>query len=86
MPDARMHALMHVIVENQLASGDPREVRATLEQLCGAGLTRHEALHAVGSVMAEAIWAVTQTQAPFDREATARSLERLQPGAWRLSL
>jgi hypothetical protein len=83
VPNPRLHALMHVIVENQLAGGDPPEVLATLERLAAAGLTRHEALHAIGSVVAEAIWAVTRSKAPFDRDATARSLARLQPAAWR---
>jgi hypothetical protein len=84
-PNKRLHALVHVIVENQLASGDPTEVRATLERLVGAGLSRHEAIHAIGSVMAEAIFEVQKKGTPFDRAATARSLEHLRADVWRFA-
>lgn len=41
---------MHVVVENQLASGEPSQARAALGRLCAAGLGRHEAIHAIASV------------------------------------
>jgi Domain of unknown function (DUF1841) len=49
----RMHAVMHLIVENQLAMSDQDAVRDALTRLCNEGLDRHEALHALGSVLAE---------------------------------
>jgi hypothetical protein len=79
VPNTRLHALMHVIVENQLASGDPPEVQETLERFSQAGRTRHEAIHAIGSVMAEAIWNITRNKTAFDRDAAVRALARLQP-------
>jgi uncharacterized protein len=48
-----MHAVIHLIVENQLAMPDQDVVRDALSRLCNEGLERHEALHAVGSVVAE---------------------------------
>ena len=42
---------MHVIIENQLASGEPTQVRAALGRLRAAGLGRHEAIHAIASVL-----------------------------------
>lgn len=48
---ARMHALLHVIVENQLAGRVEAVVRA-MTRLQGEGLSRHDALHAVASVLA----------------------------------
>jgi hypothetical protein len=78
-----MHALMHVIVENQLAGGDPPEVRATLERLSRAGVARHDAIHALGSVVAEAIFNILKHKTAFDREATVRALHELQPEHWR---
>lgn len=48
-----LHATIHTIVENQLALEDQTLVRATLQRLMEAGLTRHDAIHAVGSVLAE---------------------------------
>jgi hypothetical protein len=86
VPNAHMHAWMHVIVENQLAGGDPPEVQGTLERFSQAGLTRHEAIHAIGSVMAEAILNITRHKTAFDREAAVRALARLQPEVWRFAL
>lgn len=86
IPDANLHALMHVIVENQLAGGDPPEVQATLARLSQAGLTRHEAIHAIGSVVAEAIFNIVKTKTAFDRGAAARALSRLKPESWRFTL
>lgn len=51
-----LHATIHTIVENQLALEDQTIVRATLERLMEAGLTRHEAIHAIGSVLTEHIY------------------------------
>ena len=58
---------MHVIVENQLAINDPPEVRPTLKRLVEGGLTRHEAIHAIGSVVAEALFKVMKERVEFDR-------------------
>ena len=81
----RMHALMHVIVENQVAIDDPPEVRPTLKRLLDAGLSRHEAIHAIGSVVAEALFKVMKQHAEFDRALAARSLARLQADDWRFA-
>jgi len=48
-----IHALIHTVVENQLALEDQMIVRETLQRLIGEGLTRHDAVHAIGSVLAE---------------------------------
>ena len=45
------HALIHTIVENQLSLEDQAVVRETLARLSSEGLTRHEAIHAIGSVL-----------------------------------
>jgi hypothetical protein len=82
MPDRHLHALMHVIVENQLAAGDPPEVVATLERLLAGGLTRHEAIHAIGSVVAEELRLIMKEDRAFDRKTVAQSLSRLRPKQW----
>ena len=46
-----LHGVAHVVVENQIALGDPPAVREALARLMGEGLDRHEAVHAVGSVV-----------------------------------
>ena len=49
-PSALRHAVVHAIVENQLALGEPVVV-ATLARLRSEGLDRHDAVHAIGSVL-----------------------------------
>jgi len=50
LANAHMHALIHVAVENQLAEGN-EVVRETLDRLMADGLDRHEAIHAIGTVL-----------------------------------
>jgi hypothetical protein len=52
MPNSSLHAAIHVVVENQVALGGEIPVQETLARLMGEGLSRHEAVHAVGSVLA----------------------------------
>ena len=51
----RLHASMHVVVENQLVSNDEPVVRA-LGRLMRKGLSRHDAVHAIGSLVAEEVY------------------------------
>jgi hypothetical protein len=46
------HAAMHAVVENQIAEGDRYPVRRTLLRLIAEGLDRHDAIHAIASVLA----------------------------------
>jgi len=52
IPNANLHAATHVIVENQILLGDETPVAATLQRLLSEGLSRHDAIHAIGSVLA----------------------------------
>ncbi len=51
IPNKGPHAIVHVIVENQAVLGDEIPVQATLERLMREGLDRHDAIHAVGSIL-----------------------------------
>jgi hypothetical protein len=51
VPEPRLHALLHVVVESQAADG-ASTVPETLDRLVREGLTRHEALHAIAMVLA----------------------------------
>jgi hypothetical protein len=46
-----LHAMAHVVVENQVALGEATPVPETLERLMDEGLDRHEAVHAIGSIL-----------------------------------
>ncbi len=75
LPDVRLHAALHVVVENQLAEGYEAAVRA-LRRLTSQGLDRHEAVHAIGSVVARQMHALLKGGAAgFDAEAYARDLD-----------
>jgi hypothetical protein len=52
LPNVRAHAIFHVIVENQLAMGDVTPATEKLQELMRDGLDRHDAIHAIGSVIA----------------------------------
>jgi hypothetical protein len=56
LPSPRLHASLHVIVENQVALGDEIPVRRTIERLQAEGLNRHDAVHAVDSVLAKQVF------------------------------
>jgi len=56
LPDTKVHAVFHVIAENQIAHGDEIPVRRTLVRLMEEGLDRHEAIHAIGLGLSEHIY------------------------------
>lgn len=52
LPNVQAHAVIHTIMENQVALGDEIPVAATLRRPMAEGLDRHDAVHAIGSVLA----------------------------------
>jgi Domain of unknown function (DUF1841) len=78
----RLHATLHVVVENQLALDDPPEVRRALSRLLAGGLGRHDAIHALASVVAEATHGALSRKR-FDPRAYARALDALTAEGWR---
>jgi hypothetical protein len=77
LPNVQLHAVVHVVVENQLALGEEMVVN-TLARLQGEGLNRHDALHAIGSVLAENLYELMQEQNDATAEPYRQYLERLQ--------
>jgi hypothetical protein len=82
----RVHATIHVAVENQLASVDEPVVRA-FGRLIGEGLSRHDAVHAIGSLVAEQIYDVVKFKdtPEVTRARYYAALERLTAAQWRES-
>jgi hypothetical protein len=85
LPNAVVHATLHVIVENQAALGDEIPVHRTLDRLMKDGIDRHEAIHAVASVLAEhmsnlirSVPAQSDPNAPY-----YAALEKLTVESWR---
>jgi len=52
VPNLKAHAAFHAVVENQLATGFGPSCR-TVERLQKEGMSRHEAIHAIGSIVAK---------------------------------
>jgi hypothetical protein len=85
LPNVRLHAIIHVVVENQLALGE-QVVVDTLARLRKEGLDRHDAIHAIGSVLAEHLYALLRehderTTPSHDRYF--EQLKKLTAAAWR---
>ena len=86
IPNAEAHAVVHAIVENQLAEHLPAAV-AALHRLEAEGLDRHESVHAIGSVLMEHL----RTLMNGDRDSADphgpyfAALENLTAESWRRS-
>lgn len=85
LPNELLHATIHVVLENQVALGDEIPVRATLDRLMREGLDRHEALHAIGSILATHMQDLLQgrTRGPDPNEAYYEALKSLTAAKWR---
>ena len=77
-----LHVTIHQIVENQLAAKDLPVVHETLERLMRSGLSRHVAIHAIGSVLCEEIWEILDQDHPFDEERYERGLQQFNAREW----
>ncbi len=83
LPNERVHAAIHVIVENQIALGDETSAPAALDRLMREGLDRHEAIHAVGSVLVDFMQALMRGDAaPGATERYNAELEKLTAAEW----
>jgi hypothetical protein len=72
-----LHVMIHHIVENQIADGDPPQTAETVRALMQKGLSRHEAIHRVGRVVSDEVFEILKDDRPFDATRYARSLSRL---------
>jgi hypothetical protein len=84
-PKEELHAMIHAVVEAQIALGDETPARRVAQRLIGEGLDRHDAIHAIGMVLAEHLFDVLKTAKP-DQDPNApyyAALERLTAEDWR---
>jgi hypothetical protein len=84
LPNLKAHAVFHAIVENQIAENTEPVVRA-MARLTKEGLPRHEALHAIASVLAEHIHDLFNAKADQSNSAAIynAAVERLTAKGWR---
>jgi hypothetical protein len=79
---ADVHFVIHNTVENQLAEGHAAATGA-LERLMAEGLDRHDAVHAIGSILAAEIFDLLKRKEPFDPDRYDRKLRELTAARWR---
>lgn len=85
LPNERLHAAIHVVVENPVAMGDELPVRRVLDRLQTEGLDRHDAIHAIASVLTEHMADMLKAGTPQTdgNEAYWTGLRRLTAKGWR---
>ena len=83
LPNVSLHASFHAIVENQLAAG-LAEVQNALDRLLSEGLDRHDAVHAIGSVLAEQMFGIMKDSSPDGKPdlVYSKGLEKLTAKEW----
>ena len=80
--DQALHASLHAVVENQLAMADPPETRPALVRLVGEGLPRHDAIHAIASVLSDYLFKELTGQGSIDLDALRRDYANLTKASW----
>jgi hypothetical protein len=85
LPNVEVHAIFHAMVENQIAERLEPVLRA-MARLMKEGLSRHDALHAIASIVAEHLFEGMNTD-PKDDPDTIRArynaaVERLTAKDW----
>jgi hypothetical protein len=82
----RLHVAIHSVVEIQLRDGTPPETRAALQRLIADGLDRHEAAHAIGTVVADEMSAIMSQGRRYDEASYVERLRALSAESYRQSL
>jgi hypothetical protein len=84
LPNIRVHAVIHVVVENQIALAEAPVARA-MQRLMADGLDRHDAIHAIGAVLAEFMFDLVHEPIPpgDPNKSYFEAVERLTADEWR---
>ena len=86
LPNVKVHAVVHAIIENQIAEGLDPVIRA-MKRLANEGLSRHDAIHAIGCVCAEHLFGAMKSKdqdiATVVRARYTAAVERLTARSWR---
>jgi hypothetical protein len=82
-PNLHAHAAFHAIIENQIALNLEPVVRA-IARLTREGLSRHDAIHAISSIMAEHIHELfnSNDDASTSQSRYIAAIERLTAKSW----
>jgi len=83
IPRPEVHAMVHVVVENQLAEGiEPAQ--DALERLMADGLDRHDAIHAISNVLLDHMQRIARGEVtePDQHEQYFQDLKSLTADKW----
>jgi hypothetical protein len=85
VPNPTIHAQLHVVIENQIAANDPAAIRRAMARLMADGLDRHDAIHAVATVLIGHLTDVMRSegQDPSDADSYTAELDQLTADRWR---
>ncbi len=82
----RAHLIIHEMVEGQLAQRDPPAIGEVLHRLLAGGLSRHEAIHAIGTIVARQAYQMMKEGSDLDRVSYLRELQTLSVESFKKSL
>ena len=83
LPEEFTHALMHVVVENQIALGEETPVEAVLCRLVDENLDRYDAVHAIASILVNHMFELMHGKdAALDNDDYYAELEKLTAEKW----
>lgn len=84
-PRVQLHATFHVVVENEIAAQE-HVVVDTLNRLRSEGLSRHDAVHAIGSVLAAQVYDILRRgkadAGPDPNDTYGAELRKLTAESW----
>ncbi|HWC95335.1 MAG TPA: hypothetical protein VG456_01260 [Candidatus Sulfopaludibacter sp.] len=82
MPSVRAHAAIQAVVETQIAMGRSHPAKAVLRRLMLEGLDRHDAVHAIGSVLAAQMYEMMTSGSSDNNQEYERKLSELTAASW----
>jgi alpha-beta hydrolase superfamily lysophospholipase len=84
LPNLKVHAVFHTVVENQLAEALDPIVRAMV-RLRKEGLSRHDSIHAIATILAEHMHDLFNDKATAENSQTIyyAAIEKLDAQSWR---
>lgn len=86
LPNTVAHAAFHAVVESQIAMGESAVIE-TMDRLRREGLDRHDAVHAIGSVLAANMFDLLNQESESSPEEVnsryAAELRQLTAANWR---
>lgn len=76
-----LHAHIHLAIENQVALGEETPVAEAVDRLIAEGLSRHDAIHAVGTCLAS-LFAATSRGDEISQDSYFDEVGKLTAQRW----